>query len=646
MKKKNIILLALTTTLIALTSSLILYKNAKNNNSKENKELTTNLYLVGDGNSKNSSNLSVYQDNKIVELGNVNSKDMQFLDKLNSYVYLKEDSKTPTTKHLIVKSKETNNEKIIYTGAISDLKVTKNGYALFNENSKSVTLNIETKEKNSSDGTYIHLPLYQNDKFIIHWDNDKIIMHNFETKNTTTISEEYLTSSLNTKDNQLVIIDDTGIVKYIDLSNGEVKTDKNSIYINKNTKYSDSNSVKSHINKNGELIVFNHEFIISKKEDELPITLIKNINQPHIYKNKIYFNDNSTNGNLTYIDLDELNIPKKLLDKNIIPSTLRYTNEKYYGVENIENGTALYEFNTDGKATLLAKNPIITNLTKGGMAYTIETSNSKDNSLNYSLYLNNTLVANDLVFATSYNDNILYINTKNEAFIIDKETPTKLNIVTSDYDFINLSESLAYNPGTSDFYHHAITLDSIDGYYEVKSESDSLSYVKITKNTISEFRKYKDGSITTNFSPFTVHADFINPSKNFEYKINQNTEVSTFTKIDSTTMKDSNPNFDKQAPPRIFKRITESEYKKGTSKLLSKDTAFEVIARNYFNIFNTLEKDPTIEKTITINNEKYKIIKSNETDEKVLINCFGQTYNYNTYKKSKELIEDNGNLYN
>ena len=192
-------------------------------------------------------------------------------------------------------------------------------------------------------------------------------------------------------------------------------------------------------------------------------------------------------------------------------------------------------------------------------------------------------------------------------------------------------------------FANGITRQALNGYYKVKRNNGWSSYAHISPQGLSEFVDNGNGNGYLNFYKLTPYT--IGSSDVFKYQLDGEVTTSTFTKINSNELAVNQPSFNDDQKSMIYKRISKSEYEKGAAKLLVDNDEFSSLGDYYFGNTGWVGTMSTVEGTITINGEKYKVIKSNKSDKKVIASLYGQTYDYTTYEKTNKLVESYGLLY-
>ena len=192
------------------------------------------------------------------------------------------------------------------------------------------------------------------------------------------------------------------------------------------------------------------------------------------------------------------------------------------------------------------------------------------------------------------------------------------------------------------FSSDTLNREDINGYYKVTRKKGGYSYAKMSDKGLADF---VDGShgIYLDFFKFTPITK--GSAKTFEYKLDGAVDFGRFTIIDNTHMTAVQPSFNGDEGTMTYTRISKDEYDKEVSKFMQDNDKFTSLGDYYFGNNGYVGTMSTVEKTINIDGQEYKIIKSNRANKKVIASLYGQTYNYNVYAATGKLTEDSGSLY-
>lgn len=197
-------------------------------------------------------------------------------------------------------------------------------------------------------------------------------------------------------------------------------------------------------------------------------------------------------------------------------------------------------------------------------------------------------------------------------------------------------------PQSSTSFTNGLTRENLNGYYEIIRSDGGIGYGKLTNAGLFTLDQRPSGTVFTSVDKFTPKSS--GGGNKFEFQLNGEMTNSSFTVKNANELNANLPNFG-DASSYVYKRISQSEYEKGAQELILRENKFSTLGDYYFGNRGYVGTMSSVESTVKINGKEYKIVKSNNSNERVLISLFGQTYNYQKYKSSGSLVVDNSDMY-
>lgn len=197
-------------------------------------------------------------------------------------------------------------------------------------------------------------------------------------------------------------------------------------------------------------------------------------------------------------------------------------------------------------------------------------------------------------------------------------------------------------PEPSTSFTNGLTRENLNGYYKITRNDGGIGYGRLTNAGLFTLDQRPSGTVLTSTDKFTSKSS--GGGNKFEFQLNGEITNSSFTVKDADELKVNMPNFG-DADSYVYKRISQSEYEKGAQSLIVRENKFPTLGDYYFGNKGYVGTMSSVESTVKINGKEYKIVKSHQSDERVIISLFGQTYNYKTYKSSGSLVADNSDMY-
>lgn len=197
-------------------------------------------------------------------------------------------------------------------------------------------------------------------------------------------------------------------------------------------------------------------------------------------------------------------------------------------------------------------------------------------------------------------------------------------------------------PEPSTSFTNGLTRENLNGYYKITRSDGGIGYGHLTNAGLFTLDQRPSGTVLTRTNKFTSKSS--GGGNKFEFQLNGEMTNSSFTIKDADELKVNMPNFG-DAESYVYKRISQSEYEKGAQSLIVRENKFPTLGDYYFGNKGYVGTMSSVESTVKINGKDYKIVKSHQSDERVIISLFGQTYNYKTYKSSGSLVADNSDMY-
>lgn len=636
MQKKKKIFIALIAIVIVLIIVLlaVVFLRRDKENAVTSKNARENIYMAGNLQSNRSRDISIWKDDKIVNLGYSLNGYVHYFSKIDSY--------------LIQKPKENGFELCLIeaNGNLKDLG-----------DYKANSINVQTLEY------YIMIPINPNQMEIINIVNYEKYLANIPSlknniisinnnyvfyqngsqqfcyydlinKKITTISNEksnYI--SMYQNDDESIFIDSNGSIYYYDYKNNSITKDQYTAFPNMLSSLDGHNGLgvqNISVDSKGAMVYEynlskNNSVIIIKNKNEEPELIETGVSSFKKIENYYFYNTESLDQNI-YItkvfDDGENKIPKVISAENLdIDSIKKVSRDLFYALT--DNGSNdLFEINLSGKNTIIASGVSAYVYQNKSLVYVKTISRNTDNNLSranvYDIYFNNKKVESGAIYCSVANGNILYKTESGEFYSIENGEIQKIDISIENYAYItnggnNINSIVPVE-------NCKFNLPSIEGYWR-ESTKYGIYYCK--------FNKYGEEVIPSANTQGYVSFNSLGVSDT-----TYNSMVWTNNSNEKLTMLNQNKFVNQNGD--VWIRVSKKEFDENASIYIDKNGAGK-IADFYF-----AKSNNTLENKVVINDINYYIYKNNSTRKFVLISQYGEFYSYDNYLKNRVLQKEVG----
>ncbi|MGL4656491.1 MAG: hypothetical protein ACRCWM_11545 [Sarcina sp.] len=596
------------------------------------KKVNNKMYFLGKMNSNNSCSVSVYNNGKIYDLGTSLYGFVDYLPSYNEYLlqepvgdkYNLELVKVGGNKENLGSFGDSYNNIFYKDGYVAVLN-SKNEFTIIDINSKktySLDLNNETNSiSRIIDGNVFYLDQNQNfceysllsrkNKILFGKENNFYVDTVEDAGAITFISSNGTLGQFDIKSGKFTVLDkDILPISLQQLSN------QNSLGVSKVA--TDSEGDIAYIYNYGN----SQNALIYKAKNSTPIIIEANLINFEKVGND-YFYNTKVDGKIEE-KVYSLGGKSKLLPiQNIqISSIGSMSKDEFYGLTLNNNDLYSFDINKDNK-TLIAGD--VDGVTMQGNELIYAKQISDENNMSrfdlYDIYVNGKLLEKDVISCSISGNKVFYINNQGEFFVVDDGKAEKENL--NGFQVVQVIKNKSAQVLSN--YNLYLQPSEISGYWMRQDKGkeefyriNEKGYKEITNNAVS-YNGFNFTNETTNTSDVALGSE--------------SNKIIKLTLMNQDEMKDSLGG--------VWMRIPKSKFESIESEYIEKYGYLEIVKRFFANE-NTKVYSLS---QMKIDGEEYFLVKDNEKNREVIMNKFGEFFNYSIYKTSGKLVVENGWLY-